>query len=101
MSIKGKVIYNITIEKGKLWIIPDNEGKISIINSDQDVKELHERYGYLSFNAIYSLPEINNVKRNIIYYEACEKGRVQSQQRETMDKKGFEPQKYSNVSTQI
>jgi hypothetical protein len=38
ISIKGKVIYNITIEKGKLWIIPDNEGKISIINSDQDVK---------------------------------------------------------------
>jgi hypothetical protein len=37
ISIKGKVIYNITIEKGKLWIIPDNEGKISI-NSDQDVK---------------------------------------------------------------
>jgi hypothetical protein len=31
------------IEKGKLWIIPDNEGKISIINSDQGVKELHER----------------------------------------------------------
>jgi hypothetical protein len=50
ISIKGKVIYNITIEKGKLWIIRDNEGKISIINSNQDVNELHERYGHLSFN---------------------------------------------------
>jgi transposase InsO family protein len=75
ISIKGKVIYNITIDKGKLWIIPDNEGKISVINSDQDVKELHERYGHLSFNAIYSLPEMKNVKRNMIYCEACEQGK--------------------------
>jgi hypothetical protein len=101
ISIKAIVIYNITIEKGKLWIIPDNEGKISIINSDQDVKELHERYGHLSFNAIYSLPEMKNVKRNMIYCGACEQGTVQSQQCEIMDKKGFEPQKYSNVSTQL
>jgi hypothetical protein len=75
ISIKGKVIYNITIEKRKLWIIPDNEGKTSIINSGQDVKELHGRCGHLSFNAIYSLPEMNNVKRNIIYCEACEQGK--------------------------
>jgi hypothetical protein len=75
ISINGKVIYNNTIEKGKLRIIPDNERKIFIINSDQNVKELHKRYGHLSFNAIYSLPEMKNVKRNMIYCEACEQGK--------------------------
>jgi hypothetical protein len=101
ISTKGKVIYNITIEKGKLWIIPDNEGKTSIINSDQDVKELHERYGHLSFNAIYSLPEMKNVKRNMVCCETCEQGKSTKPAPRNHGQKGVRTTKYSNVSTQI
>jgi hypothetical protein len=75
ISIKAKVLYNIMIEKGKLWIIPDNEEKIFIINSDQDVKELYESYGDLSFNTIYTISEMKNVNRNMIYCKACEQGK--------------------------
>jgi hypothetical protein len=101
ISIKGKAIYKITIEKESLWIIPGNEGKISILNSDQGVKELHQRYGDLSFNAIYSLPKKNNVKRNIIYCEACEQGKSRKPAARNHGQKGVRTTKYSNVSTQI
>ncbi|MBC8079188.1 MAG: DDE-type integrase/transposase/recombinase, partial [Gorillibacterium sp.] len=75
ISIKGKTIYNVLKKNGKLWIIPDNANIAATNSLKETARVLHEKYGHLGFDRLYTLPELAGIKREQLYCEACEKGK--------------------------
>ena len=74
---EGKTIYQMDVDyRGGLWI-KNTEGKINYTSTKDQVKDLYERYGHISFDTLKTLPEYpkdKTIKKPRC--EACEKGKA-------------------------
>jgi hypothetical protein len=74
LKVGQRIIYKMTRDtEGGLWVKPDEGGKIN--KSLRSVKDMHERYGHISYNTLKKLPECPNFQHTP-RCEACEKGKT-------------------------
>ena len=83
--IKGKTLRKIARHDNGLWIKPDNKAAawkcagIHRMSSEgkEEAKELHERYGHISYKTLQILPDYpKNVGQEKIRCEPCEHGKA-------------------------
>jgi hypothetical protein len=56
LKLGRKIIYKMIRDtRGGLWVVPDNS--MEKVGRIEAVKELHERYGHISYDTLRSLPE--------------------------------------------
>ena len=72
---KSKALYKrLRDDDGGNWIKPDEE-KEAQIGTLEEAREMHERYGYISYDTLKTLPQFPKIKQNP-RCEACEKGKT-------------------------
>jgi len=100
-----KGLYKMKRDENGLWIKPDNAVKdwkaagirrMDIQGEDEKLaRELHERYGHISYNTVCTLPEYSkNVGKEKIRYKACEQGKAR---KPNVPKQPQEPQSTCDV----
>ena len=77
---KNEIEYKLEIdEHGGQWITPDDShADIKKASKIEEAKELHERYGHISYDTLRTLPEFpSNVKKGMEpRCESCQKGKA-------------------------
>jgi len=76
ISIGEKTIYQVERDSQEgIWIKEETPARVGKISVDLQIKELHERYGHISFNTILSLPECpkSPLDYRKPHCEACER----------------------------
>jgi len=79
ISIGEKTIYQAERDSHRgIWIKKETSARVRKISVDLQIKELHKRYGHISFNTILSLPECPKppLDWRKPRYEACERGKT-------------------------
>jgi len=72
----GKILYKIERQADGLWIKTeayDGKARINWVKEKELAISLHERYGYISYDTLRTLPEFPKDWKEKIRYEACEK----------------------------
>ena len=71
---KGRSIYDMKVDgKGAMWIKVEKQTAINkVTNHEELAKELHKRYGHISFNTLRTLPEYPKEYKDTPRCEACE-----------------------------
>jgi len=80
-----KVLYKMTRDSAGLWIEPDNAvadwraAEIKKTAAEGEIKQardLHERYGHISYNTLRTLPEFLKEIKEKIRCQSCEQGKA-------------------------
>ena len=93
IKLKGKrgTLYKmIRDEDGGTWIKPDNEKTQGTnINNVEVAREIHERYGHISYDTLSTLPQFPKIPKELRpRCEPCEKGKATKPPARDQDKKG-------------
>jgi len=85
IKVGKKILYKMDRDNTGMWIKPENAVEdwktagIKRMNTEGEelAKELHERYGHISYNTLRTLPEyLKNVGKEKIRCKACEQGKA-------------------------
>ena len=85
IKVGKKILYKMDRDNTGMWIKPENAVEdwktagIKRMNTEGEelAKELHERYGHISYNTLRTLPEYpKNVGKEKIRCKACEQGKA-------------------------
>lgn len=71
----GKTVYTMKVDsKGAIWIKIEKPASVKVTGTES-TKELHERYGHISFDTLRTLPECHKFNTKL-RYEAYKKGKA-------------------------